>query len=168
MTYLVKILGSALLFSTTAQAETNFDNTPQGAHYAQGFGEPVCTPNGLTVTCTGTKFQGVGKTNADVELVVTSTFTGTCTNKGDNLVDPFTKSETTETSKTVSSIKNGNLQVPGQTAIGTSTEDFLKTFKCPNRNWTPDVDGTAVSYTYTVTFAGFTEPVIFIEGSLPQ
>jgi hypothetical protein len=63
---------------TAAQAETNFDNAPQGAHYTKGSGEPVCTLNNLTVTCTGTEIAGVGNTNATVTLAVTSTFTGEC------------------------------------------------------------------------------------------
>ncbi|CAG7565373.1 unnamed protein product [Fusarium equiseti] len=162
MKYLVKILGFALLFSTAAQAASEIPNAPQGAHYAQGSSKPTCTLIGLTVSCTGTTIQGVGNTNAEVELVVTTTFTGTCTNKGGNLVEPFTKSTTTDTLATVSPAENGNLQVPEQTATGTSSEDFLKTFKCPNRNWTPEAKNPVVSYTYTLTFAGFNDPAIFI------
>ena len=68
-----------------ALAATDFSNAPQGAHYAQGFGEPVCTLTGTTVTCTGTEIAGVGNTNATVTLAVTSTFTGTCTNPGGHM-----------------------------------------------------------------------------------
>ncbi|KAM0085555.1 hypothetical protein ACKRZS_002161 [Fusarium odoratissimum] len=164
MTYLVKILGFALLFSTTAQAVTNFDNAPSGAHYAKGAGEPVCTLNGLTVTCTGTSIEGVGRTNADVSLAVTATFTGTCTNRGGNLVEPFTESGTTTTSDVVTSTKNGRLNVPEQSETATEA-DFLATFKCPNRNWKADVtDIDVTSFTYTLTFDGFSQPAITING----
>ena len=36
--------------STAAQAVVNFDNAPQGAHFAKGAGEPFCTVTGTTVT----------------------------------------------------------------------------------------------------------------------
>jgi len=147
-----------------ALAVTNFENAPQGAHYATGFGEPVCTLTGTTVTCTGTEIVGVGNTNATVTLAVTSTFTGTCTNPGGHLVEPFTESETTSTSTVVTSTKNGRLIVPAQTATGPSAEEFLATFECPNPNWTPEVATTDVSFVYSLTFAGFTEPAILITG----
>ena len=147
-----------------ALAVTNFENAPQGAHYAMGFGEPVCTVTGLTVSCTGTEIAGVGNTNATVVLAVTSTFTGTCTNPGGHLVEPFTESETTTTSTQLTSTKNGRLIVPAQTATGTSTEEFLANFECPNPNWTPEVTSNVISFEYTLTFAGFTDPAIVITG----
>src|SRR5215216_180911 len=147
-----------------ALAATNFANAPSGAHYAQGSAEPVCTLTGLTVSCTGTTIGGVGNTNATVTLAVTSTFTGTCTNPGGHLVEPFTESETTSTSTVVTSTKNGRLIVPAQTATGPSAEEFLATFECPNPNWTPEVATTDVSFVYSLTFAGFTEPAILITG----
>ncbi|WP_407709095.1 hypothetical protein ACJJV6_13005 [Arthrobacter nitrophenolicus] len=151
---------------TAAQAATNFGNAPQGAHYAQGSSEPVCTLSGLTVTCTGTQIAGVGNTNATVTLAVTSTFTGVCHNPGVNskIVEPFTESETTTTSSVITSTKNGRLVVPAQSATGTSTADFLADFTCPNPNWTPEVTGTAISFRYSLTFAGFTQPAILITG----
>lgn len=149
---------------TVAQAATNFDYAPQGAHYAQGSSEPVCNLSGLTVSCTGTQIAGVGNTNATVTLAVTSTFTGVCHNPGVNskIVEPFTESETTTTSSVITSTKNGRLVVPAQSATGTSTADFLADFTCPNPNWTPEVTGTAISYRYSLTFAGFTQPAILI------
>jgi len=149
-----------------AQAATNFNNAPSGAHYAKGYSEPVCSVSGLTVTCTGTAIEGVGNTNATVTLAVTSTFTGVCHNPGTNskIVEPFTKSETTTTSSTLTSTKNGRLVVPAQSATGTSTADFLATFSCPNPNWTPEVTSNVLSYQYSLTFAGFTQPAILING----
>src|SRR5215217_8194540 len=95
--------------ASAALGDTNFANAPSGAHYATGSAEPVCTLNMLTVTCTGTTIGGVGNTNATVSLAVTSTFTGTCTNRGGNLVEPFTESATNTTSTVVTSTKNGRL-----------------------------------------------------------
>jgi hypothetical protein len=152
------------LTAATAPAVTNFNNAPQGAHYAQGSGEPVCTLSGLTVTCTGTAIEGVGNTNATVNLSVTSTFTGTCTNPGGHLVEPFTESETTTTTSVITSTRNGRLIVPPQTATAVSSAEFLAAFECPNPNWTPQVTSTAISFLYTLTFAGFTAPAITVTG----
>jgi hypothetical protein len=145
---------------------TNFANAPQGAHYAQGQSEPVCTLSGLTVSCTSTAIAGVGNTNATVSLAVTSTFTGVCRNPGTNnkVVDPFTESETTTTSAQLFPSRNGRLDVPAQSATGTSSAQFLANFTCPNPRWTPEVTGTAISFVYTLTFAGFTQPAIRITG----
>jgi hypothetical protein len=151
---------------SAASAATNFNNAPQGAHYAQGYGEPECTLTGLTVHCTGTQIAGVGNTNATVTLSVTSTFTGICKNPGVNskVVDPFTESETTTTSSVVTSTKNGRLVVPEQHATGTSSAEFLAEFSCPNPRWTAEVTGTSISYEYSLTFAGFNQPAIHITG----
>ena len=153
-------------FAAPAQAAVDFGNAPSGAHFAKGAGEPVCTLDGLTVTCTGTAIEGVGNTNATVTLSVTSTFTGYCHNPGtnDKIVDPFTKSETTTTSSQITSTKNGRLVVPEQSATGESSAEFLATFSCPNPNWTAEVTGTSISFTYSLVFAGFTEPAISITG----
>ena len=150
-----------------AVTTVNFDNAPQGAHFATGQAAPVCTLSGLTVSCTGTEIQGVGNTNATVNLAVTSTFTGTCTNPGGHLVEPFTEQETTTTTSVVTSTRNGNLIVPAQTATAVSSEEFLANFECPNPNWTPTVSGTAISFVYTLTFAGFEQPAITVTGPDP-
>lgn len=144
----------------------DFENAPQGAHFAQGSGAPICTLDGLTVSCTGTQIAGVGNTNATVTLAVTSTFTGVCHNPGVNskVVEPFTESETTTTSSVVTSTKNGRLVVPAQTATGTSSAEFLADFTCPNPRWTPEIIGTSISYSYTLTFAGFDDPAISVTG----
>jgi hypothetical protein len=167
----VLILFAAMFFAlatgmTAAQAVVDFSNAPQGAHSAKGAGEPVCTVSGTTVTCTGTAIEGVGNTNATVVLAVTTTFTGVCHNPGVNskVVEPFTESETTSTSATITPSRNGRLVVPAQSATGVSTGDFLADFTCPNPNWTPEVTSSVLSFEYSLTFAGFTEPAILITG----
>src|SRR5215204_7520080 len=117
-----------------AVTNVNFANAPSGAHFATGQAAPECTLTGLTVSCTGTTIGGVGNTDATVNLTVTSTFTGTCTNPGGHLVEPFTESETTTTTSVVTSTRNGRLVVPAQTATATSSQEFLDTFECPNPN----------------------------------
>jgi hypothetical protein len=145
---------------------TDFASAPQGAHYANGFGEPACTLSGLTATCTGTQIAGVGNTNATVNLAVTSTFTGVCHNPGTNrkIVDPFTESETTTTTSVITSTKNGRLVVPAQSATGTNSEEFLADFTCPNPRWEAEITGTSISFAYTLTFAGFAQPAITVTG----
>jgi hypothetical protein len=163
----IAVLGLMFLgFAPAAQAATDFSNAPQGAHYARGFAEPVCTVSGVTVSCTGTQIEGVGHTNATVELAVTSTISGVCHNPGTNskVVEPFSRSVTTTTTAELTSTKNGRLVVPSKSATGTSTAQFLATFSCPNPNWTPEVTSNILSFTYTLTFEGFTEPAIIITG----
>jgi hypothetical protein len=156
---------------TAAQAVTtvNLDNAPQGTHFAKGAGEPVCTLNEATatVTCTGTEFAGVGNTDATVNLSVTSTFTGVCRNPGNrNVVDPFTETETTPAEPiTVTSDKNGRLVIPSGVKVdGTSEQEFLATFECPNPRWLAQVSESDISFEYSVTFEDFEDPAILITG----
>jgi len=163
----IAVLGLMFLgFAPAAQALTNFSNAPSGAHYAVGFSEPVCTVSGVTVSCTGTQIEGVGHTNATVDLTVTSTISGVCHNPGTNskVVEPFSKSISTTTTTELVPTKNGRLVVPTESATGTSTEEFLATFTCPNPNWTPEVTSNVLSFTYTLTFEGCTKPAIIITG----
>src|SRR5215204_5314645 len=149
-----------------ALAVTDFSNAPQGAHFAKGAGEPVCTVTGTTVSCTGTAIEGVGNTNAVSILTVTSTVSGVCHNPGVNskIVEPFSESISSTTSENLTSTKNGRLIVNPLSETGVSSEEFLATFTCPNPNWTPEVTSNVLSFEYTLTFAGFTEPAIIITG----
>jgi hypothetical protein len=169
MKHLGTILGFALLFTTTAQAATtttvDFASAPNGAHFANGASAPVCTVSGVTVSCTGTAIEGVGHTNALLLLAVNNDISGVCHNPGnDNVVTPFSKTLTTTTSATLKPSKNGRIIVDPESATGTSNEDFLKTFKCPNPNWRPEVTSNTLTFDYTVTFDGFTTPFIHITG----
>jgi len=143
-----------------AVTTVNLENAPQGAHFARGAAAPVCTVTGTTVTCTGTAIEGVGNTNATVNLDVTSTISGVCHNPGVNskVVEPFSESTTTTTTSELTSTKNGRLVVPAQTTTGASTEDFLATFTCPNPSWTPEVTSNVLSFEYTLLFEGFEAP----------
>jgi hypothetical protein len=59
--------------------------------------------------------------------------------------------------------KNGRLR---STRLRSQSEaDVADEFTCHNPNWTEEVtDVTTTDFTYTVTFAGFTEPAIDITG----
>jgi len=157
----------ATLALSTAWATTNFGGNaaPSGAHYANNASEPVCSVNqNLTVSCTGTAISGVG--NLDASLTVTTSYSGvvTCTNKGGNTVEVKTTSTSSSVlPNPVTSSRNGTLTVSPVTFGGTS--GLLANATCPNGNWTKTLaSATLLSFTYTLTFDGFTEPVISISG----
>jgi hypothetical protein len=147
---------------------TSFTNTtaPTGAHYARGSSEPVCTINGLTISCTGTQINGVGHTNANLELSVTYTATVRCRNNGGKIVDVKTQVENADAADLALAPKNGNLQVPSidiSAAEAPTEAEFLAAATCPNPNWDKLLlEGTPTisSFSYTLTFVGFPEPAI--------
>jgi hypothetical protein len=157
--------------ASVALAVTNFDNAPSGAHYRQGSAEPVCTSTttpttgAITVSCTETRIAGVGNTNADLSLTVEGTANFVCHNPGnDNIVEPHSDSVSDSTSTTLAPSRNGTLVVPQQT-VTISPEDAAAQFECPNPNWREEFTGFSdLSFTYSLTFAGFDQPAILIEG----
>jgi hypothetical protein len=83
-----------------------------------------------------------------------------CTNHGGNLVESHTSNFSADSSGTLTSSRNGQLRVDGQ-----SVSPFSAPQVCPNPNWTPSIRGGTVtlnSFTYTLTFAGFSSPYITI------
>jgi hypothetical protein len=154
--------GSKPLFATSFTSTT----APTGAHYAQGASEPVCTISGLTISCTGTQINGVGNTNANLDLSVTYTATVRCRNNGGKIVDVKTQVLDADAADLALAPKNGNLQVPSidiGSAEAPSDAEFLAAATCPNPNWsklllagTPAIS----SFSYTLTFVGFTAPAI--------
>jgi hypothetical protein len=160
----VAALMAIALAAVPALAVTNFDNAPSGAHYRQGFSEPVCTVNETTntVSCTGTTIGGVGNTNADVSLSVTAQADLTCTNRGGNLVEPHSSTVTDTTTDVAFSSRNGQIVIDPISEQITEA-DVTGAFTCPNRNWTEDVQSiTITDYEYSVTFAGFDDPAILL------
>ena len=156
------------LAAVPALAVTNFDNAPSGAHYRQGFAEPVCTINEETnsVSCTGTTIGGVGNTNANLNLTTTVAADLTCTNRGGNLVEPHSATFTDSVEETLVPSRNGQLVVNPVATDPITEEDVLAGFTCPNgKNWTAAVEDLTTSFTYTLTFVGFTEPAISISGT---
>lgn len=163
---------AALLVSASAAlAVTNFANAPSGAHYRQGSAEPVCTQStvpttgAVTVSCTGTTIGGVGNTNADLLLDVTGTADFVCHNPGnDNIVEPHSASVDESVSATLVPSRNGQLIVPAQ-SVTISPQEAAAQFTCPNPRWREEFTGFSdLSFTYSLTFAGFDAPAILITG----
>jgi len=169
--FAIAALAIGALALPTAWAVTNFtgNTAPPGAHYANGSSEPVCSVNQstLTVSCTGTAISGVGNTDATVLLSVSYSATVQCRNHGGQIVDVKTQSTTSSGSDSDTRVRNGTLTVAAISATGPSDSNFTSRATCPNGNWTKElVAGSAAitSFTYTLTFNGFGEPVITITG----
>ena len=146
---------------TPTSGSFNPANAPGSSHLTSGTVE--CVVNAaLDVNCSPYVLGGVGHTNADVSLTATYSATIDCTNHGGNLVEAHTATFSDSSGDTLTSSHNGQLRVPGQSASAFSAPQV-----CPNPNWTPSIrPGTLVleSFTYTLTFAGFTSPYITISG----
>jgi hypothetical protein len=142
----------------------NGANAPGSSHLASGT--IACTVNAnLSIDCNNYVLGGVGNTNATVSLSATYSATINCTNKGGNLVESHTALFSDSDTATVASTRNGQLRVPAQ-----SVSPFSAPQVCPNDNWIPQIrDGSLVleSFTYTLTFAGFSAPAVLITASDP-
>jgi hypothetical protein len=142
----------------------NSANAPGSSHLASGTVQCVVNAN-LDVNCSPYVLGGVGHTNADVSLTANYSATIDCTNHGGNLVESHTTTFSASSKATVTSTKNGQLSVPAQ-----SVSAFSAPQVCPNPNWTPSIRAgtlTLNSFTYTLTFAGFTSPYITITATDP-
>jgi hypothetical protein len=149
--------------ASVALAVINPANAPSGTHLQSGAIGCAVGGDGLTVTCSSFELAGVGNTNADVALTATYSAVIDCRNPGGNVVESHETTFADSSEATVVSRKNGRLAVPAQT-VG---PDLALAEPCPNPNWTPEFHpGTLTldSFTYTLTFAGFTEPYIEITG----
>jgi hypothetical protein len=144
---------------TPTAGSFNPANAPGSSHLTSG--SPSCTVNpNLSIDCTAYVLGGVGHTNATVDLAANYSATIDCTNNGGNLVESHTTTFAAESTATVASTRNGQLSVPTR-----SVSPFSAPQVCPNPNWTPSIrSGTLVlnSFTYTLTFAGFSSPYITI------
>jgi hypothetical protein len=177
MKRLLFVLVSALLAifatSTAAQAAIvvtiDFGDAPSGAHFANRSATPDCTVSGTTVNCNAYTIGGVGNTNANLLLTADYTAIVDCFNAGVNRNNPIESHETSfseEQSATLTPSRNGQLAVGARTVSpgGAELDDATT---CPNANWDARIRGgtlTLVSFSYTLTFAGFTQPFITITG----
>jgi hypothetical protein len=162
------LMSLAAVSAAVALATITTDPTqaPSGTHYKSGTAS--CSVAGTTVNCTGYTLAGVGHTNATVDLTATYTATVVCVNNGTHTSDgqhqgSFPK-ETGPIPLTPD--KNGNLPVTPISVSAPTQQDFLAQQTCPNPNWTPTVPGgiSLQSFTYTLTFAGFSGAYITITG----
>jgi hypothetical protein len=161
------------LFASAAWAPTviNPANAPTGTHVQTGT--PTCSVDATTllVTCSSYELAGVGNANATGSLQASYTATVQCRNNGGQIVE--VKSQVTGAARTTGSLspKNGRLAVPSLTSAPVpSAAEFEAQATCPNGNWTKELLGgtiTLSSFTYTLTFAGFTGPYITITGNDP-
>jgi hypothetical protein len=137
-------------------------NAPSSSHLSSGTPQCVVQDN-LDVNCAAYVLGGVGNTNAAVVLTATYSATIDCTNHGGNLVETHTATFSDSSRAEVASTRNGQLRVPSRSASAFSAPQV-----CPNPNWTPSIQqGTLVleTFTYTLTFAGFSSPYITITAS---
>jgi hypothetical protein len=151
----------------------NFDNGPGGVHFVTHTPFPVCAvaPD-LSVTCPVESFElaGVGNNNATATLIAEYSAIIDCNNPGNNPNNPIeshTQTAAVSASSGLLSPQNGRLTVDPITATAPAEADLLALATCPNPNWTAVVRPgsiTLVSFTYTVTFEGFTDPFITFTG----
>jgi hypothetical protein len=165
-------VAALLLMASAASAATTINSAqaPSGTHFAKGSASPTCTVSGTSVTCPAQTFVlgGVGNTNATENLTAEYTATINCTNKGGSLVESHNQ-DATATSGPIQLFpnRNGQISVAPVTVNGPTNAQVLEQADCPNPNWTPSVQGGSVtlsSFTYTLTFAGFSSPYITITG----
>jgi hypothetical protein len=161
------VLVAAAMTASVALAAITTDinpaNAPSGTHLQTGaIGCTVASD--LTVSCTQFELAGVGHTNAVLTLSVTYTADVTGSNKGvnpQNAVEAQGSTFTDSTSTPLTSSKNGRLTVPAQSASFPGTTSSA----CPNGNWTAAfTNKTLKSFTYTLTFDGFSGAYITITG----
>ena len=155
--------------TTAAQAATTVNPAaaPTGTHLQTGT--IGCTVDSAQiVNCSGFELAGVGNANATGSLVTSYTATVQCRNHGGQIVD--VKSQVTTAPTTTGNLapKNGRLTVtPLSSSPVPTAAQFEAQATCPNGNWTKELLGgtiTLSSFTYTLTFAGFTSPYITITG----
>jgi hypothetical protein len=144
------------------------DTAPSGAHYASRSSEPICTlsDDKETVTCTGTEIGGVGNTNGDVSLSISSSQTIQCTNNGGQVVEVKSTLQSDTSPKNATELRNGTLYVDAIVGTVPTSADLAAKARCPNKNWTKTPLGSlTLSWTYTLTFRGFTLPAIVVTSS---
>ena len=170
-TVLVAVVAFAAAAAASSTTTINPANAPTGTHLQTGT--IGCTASATTqlVTCSTFELAGVGGANATGSLQATYSATVNCTNKGGNLVPVKSSVQKAPTTTGSLSPKNGRLSVPSLNSGPVPTAaQFEAAATCPNGNWTKSVqDGSIMlsSFTYTLTFAGFSGPYITITGNDP-
>jgi hypothetical protein len=144
---------------TPTAGSFNSANAPGSSNLKSGT--PQCVVNAdRSINCSAYVLSGVGNTNAVVSLSASYSATIDCTNHGGNLVESHTSNFSASSSATLTPSRNGQLQVGAR-----SVSPFSAPQVCPNPNWTPSIRGGTVtlnSFTYTLTFVGFSSPYITI------
>jgi len=141
----------------------NSANAPGSSHLTSGTVQCVVNTD-LSIDCSAYVLGGVGHTNADVVLTANYTAIVDCFNPSDtnknNPIESHQTSVSPTSQATVTSTKNGQLSVPTRSVSFSGAP-----VGCPNPNWTPTIrpgSQTLLSFSYTLTFSGFTSPYITI------
>jgi hypothetical protein len=147
----------------------NTSNTPGGGHLQSGTINCVVGSD-LSITCSTAdyKINGIGNTNANALLDANYSATVDCTNHGGQLVEVKSQPETAPASSGTLRAKNGSLTVTPITTSAPTAQQFFAAATCPNGNWTKSLAGgsvTLVSFTYTLTFVGFSAATVTIAAS---
>jgi hypothetical protein len=167
------VVATALLMvgfaPTAAFSATSFNSAaaPSGTHVQTGT--PTCSVSTTgVVTCPSYELAGVGNANASASLVANYTATVQCRNRGGQIVE--VKSQVTGATATTGRIepKNGRLLVPSLSSSPAPTaSQFEASATCPNGNWTKETLAGSIalsSFTYTLSFVGYTGAYITITG----
>ena len=161
------VVAALLVGVGTAATTFNSANAPTGTHVQSGSPTCLVGSNNL-VTCSTYELAGVGNANATGSLDATYTATVQCRNHGGQIVEVKSQAESAPTTTGSLSPKNGRLTVPSlNSGPVPSAGDFEAMATCPNGNWTKELESgtvTLASFTYTLTFAGFSGPYITITG----
>jgi len=168
---LLSLLVMASASYATQTTTINPANAPTGTHLQTGTIGCSVDATTLLVTCSTFELAGVGNASATGSLDTTYSATVDCTNKGGKLVPVKSSAQTAPTTTGSLSPKNGRLSVPSLNSGPVPTEaDFIANATCPNGNWTKSLAGGSItleSFTYTLTFDGFTGAYITITGNDP-
>src|SRR5207247_10859022 len=109
-------------------------------HYKKG-GQPVCTADGATVTCSTGTVTGLGNFDVQVSISFTASQGQLCHNKGNpsNIVpgqNPAIGTGGGGVSIPAADIKNGNLVIPSFSGTATLTAGDAASAGCSTGNWT--------------------------------
>lgn len=164
---LALVMGAVAALATVALAVVtttiNPANAPSGTHLQSGAIGCAVGDDELTVACSAFELAGVGNTNADLVLTASYSAVIDCRNKGGNVVESHETTFAATNAATLTPSRNGRLRVGARSV----SPDLDLAEPCPNPNWTPEFQpGTLTlnSFTYTLTFAGFTGAYITITG----
>jgi len=166
---IITALSTLLLFLSASAAlaaittTINPANAPSGTHLQSGAIGCAVGGDGLSVSCSAFELAGVGNTNAVVSLTANYSAVIDCRNPGGNIVESHETTFSATNAATLTPTRNGRLRVGARSV----SPDLDLAEPCPNPNWTPEFQpGTLTldSFTYTLTFAGFTGAYITITG----
>jgi len=160
MLVLVLSASAALAAITTT---INPANAPSGTHLQAGAIGCAVQSDGLSVSCSAFELGGVGNTNADLNLTANYSGVVDCRNHGGSVVESHETTFAASNEATLTPGRNGRLRVGARSV----SPDLDLAEPCPNPNWTPEFHAgspTLDSFTYTLTFNGFTGAYITITG----